>query len=163
MDSADKKAFLDKCIAEEKKYTFPEFARNDAWELGHDLVESTKDFLDDGPLAVSIFLNGTEVFRWFPEGTGLFHEQWLRRKYNTVTTLDRASMTWKAKLACDGSSLEAECLNPMDYADCGGGFPIRIKGGAVIGFIGVSGLSDDKDQAALIAGLDKFFKRHNWA
>lgn len=148
---------LRKYLEEEKRYTFPEFSRDDVWELGCSLVEACSK--KSGPLAVSIWLNGTEVFRYFPTGTGAFHEQWLGRKRNTVTVLERSSMRFKAELAVNGSSLQEECLDSMEYADCGGGFPIRLKGGCVIGFIGVSGLSDDEDHAALLEGLQLFFEK----
>lgn len=154
------KEFYDQCLAEEKKYTFPRFARSDAWYLGCDLVEATKVF--SGPLAVTVWINGTEVFSYYPEGTGKFHDMWLTRKRNTVTTMDMASMTFKAKLAFTGSTLEEEGLDPNRYVACGGGFPIRIEGGCVIGFIGVSGLADSEDHEAILAGLDRFFARKGW-
>ena len=152
--------FYEQCLAEESKYIFPEFARNDVWNLGCDLVEATKAF--SGPLAVTVWINGAEVFSYYPEGTGKFHDMWLTRKRNTVSTLGMASMTFKAKLAAMGSDLESEGLDPAKYVACGGGFPIRIKGGCVIGFIGCSGLADTEDHAAILAGLDRFFARKGW-
>ena len=154
------KEFYEQCLAEESKYIFPEFARNDVWDLGCDLVEATKAF--SGPLAVTVWINGAEVFSYYPEGTGKFHDMWLTRKRNTVSTLGMASMTFKAKLAAMGSDLESEGLDPAKYVACGGGFPIRIKGGCVIGFIGCSGLADTEDHAAILAGLDRFFARKGW-
>ena len=154
------KEFYEQCLAEERKYIFPEFARNDVWNLGCDLVEATKAF--SGPLAVTVWINGAEVFSYYPEGTGKFHDMWLTRKRNTVSTLGMASMTFKAKLAAMGSDLESEGLDPAKYVACGGGFPIRIKGGCVIGFIGCSGLADTEDHAAILAGLDRFFARKGW-
>jgi len=151
------KEFYEQCLAEEKKYTFDSFDRNDVWKLGNCLVEATSKAA--GPLAVTISLNGTEVFRYYPLGTGKFHEMWLNKKRNTVTTMEMASMTLKAKFAYNGSSLEDELLDPTQFVACGGGFPIRLKGGAVIGFIGVSGLPDSEDHAALLAGLDLYFNR----
>ena len=154
------KEFYEQCLAEESKYIFPEFARNDVWDLGCDLVEATKAF--SGPLAVTVWINGAEVFSYYPEGTGKFHDMWLTRKRNTVSTLGMASMTFKAKLAAMGSDLESEGLDPVKFVACGGGFPIRIKGGCVIGFIGCSGLADTEDHAAILAGLDRFFERKGW-
>ncbi|MDO4939370.1 MAG: heme-binding protein [Lachnospiraceae bacterium] len=154
------KELYEKCLAEEKKYVFPEFGRNDVWNLGCDIVEATKAF--SGPLAVTIWINGAEVFAYYPEGTGRFHDMWLTRKRNTVTVLGMASMTFKAKLAVSGSSLADEGLNSDEFVACGGGFPLRIKGGCVIGFIGCSGLADSEDHAAILAGLDKFFERKGW-
>lgn len=154
------KEWFDQCLAEEEKYTFPEFTRDDVWELGKTLVEEYSKF--PGPLAATIWVNGTELFRYYPEGTGEFHEQWLARKYNTVSIMNMSSMRWKAKLAMNESSMKDECLDEMEYAACGGGFPIRINGGLVVGFIGASGLSDDQDHAALLAGLDAFFRKKGY-
>jgi len=149
--------FYKQCLAQEKKYTFPSLKRSDIWELGNCLVKAAGKA--SGPLAVTIRINDTEVFRYYPEGTGLLHEQWLQRKYNTVKTMNMASMTYKAKLAAEGYPQDDDGLYFPEYAACGGGFPIRLKGGLVIGFIGMSGLSDDEDHAAILAGLDLYFKK----
>jgi len=155
-----KQEYYAACIAEEKKYEFPEFNRNDVWPLGCALVEAANEA--SGPLAVTVWLNGTEVFRYYPCGTGRHNERWLEWKRNTVTTLEMASMTYKAKLEASGMTQEEDGLDFPGFAACGGGFPIRLKGGTVIGFIGMSGLPDEEDHAALIAGLDRYFKKHVW-
>lgn len=154
------KELLQKCIEEEEKYQFSSFSRDDVWELGCDLVEATREF--EGPLAVEIDLNGVNVFRYYPAGTGAFHEQWLERKRKTVYTTEKSSLRVFAELQCNGETLLNDMrLDPMEYADCGGGFPLRLKGGCVIGFIGASGLPHLRDHASVIAALDRFFKRHN--
>lgn len=155
------KEFYEFCLEQEKKYTFPEFSADDVWELGRTLVEEYDRF--SGPLACEIWVNGTERFRYYPKGTGNFHQRWLTGKRNTVTTMEMASMTLKAKFDMNGSTQLDENLEPETFAVCGGGFPIRIKGGCVIGFIGASGLSDEEDHAAIIAGLDAFWKKKGWA
>ena len=71
-------------------------------------------------------------------------------------------ITLKAKLEASGSSLKDEGLDESEFVACGGGFPLRIKGGCVIGFIGCSGLADSEDHAAILAGLDRFFARKGW-
>lgn len=154
------KEMYELCLEQERKYTFPEFSLDDVMELGMTLVEEYSKF--PGPLACEIWINGTERFRYYPNGTGEFHERWLRFKRNTVTTMGMASLTIKAKFEMNGSSLEEEKLEPENYALCGGGFPIRIKGGCVIGFIGASGLTDEEDHAAIIAGLESFWNKKGW-
>lgn len=152
--------FLKQCLEEEERYTFPSFARSDVWELGCDLTAACAEM--PRPLAVTIWLGDTEVFRYYPEGTGAFHELWLNRKRNTVRVMERSSMRWKAELALKESSPEKEGLDPQQYAACGGGFPIRIKGGCVIGFIGVSGMDDGSDHRALLNGLSRFFRKRGF-
>lgn len=156
-----KEEFYEFCLEQEKKYTFPEFTGDDILELGETLIEEYAHF--PGPLACEIWVNGTERFRYYPAGTGAFHQRWLTFKRNAVTTMEMSSMTLKAKFEMNGSTLEEEKLEPEKFALCGGGFPIRLKGGCVIGFIGASGLTDEEDHAAIIAGLDAFWKKKGWS
>lgn len=148
-------------LEHEQKYQFPSFCRDDVWELGCDLVESCKQY--DGPLAVEIDIAGGMVFRYYPSGTGAFHEMWLERKRKTVQLLEKSSLRVSAELKTSGQTLEKDMLlDSMKYADCGGGFPLRMKGGCIFGFVGVSGLTDTVDHDALIGGLNRFFKRHGY-
>ncbi len=152
---------LARTIEEEQTYQFPAFKREEVWELGCDLVESCKEY--DGPLAVEIDIADVMVFRYYPSGTGAFHGMWLERKRKTVKLLEKSSLRVSAELKIKGQTLEKDMLlDPMVYADCGGGFPLRMKNGCIFGFIGVSGLADTLDHAALIGGLERFFKRHGY-
>ncbi len=148
-------------LRQEEMYQFPTFSRDDVWELGCDLVESCRH--REGPLAAEIYIGDVLVFRYYPEGTGAFHEMWLNRKRNTVRVLEKSSMRVAAELAMSGQTMEGDMLLSLqDYADCGGGFPLRTKNGCIFGFAGVSGLADTVDHAALIGGLDRFFRRHGY-
>lgn len=149
--------------AQEELYQFPSFDREDVWELGCDLVESCRTF--DGPLASEIYIGDVLMFRYFPPKTGTLHEMWLNRKRSTVRALGKNSMLVAAELAVQGKTVEDVVQGlPLadDYADCGGGFPLRTKDGVVFGFAGVSGMADTCDHAALVGGLDRFFRRRGW-
>ena len=157
------KANCEQYRREDELYRFPSFLRDDIWELGCDLVESCKDY--DGPLAVEIFVGDVMVFRYYPATTGTLHEMWLGRKRNTARALGKSTMLVAAELAVNGQTIIdviPGCPNKDDYADCGGGFPLRLKDGTVFGFAGVSGLADTLDNAALIGGLDRYFRRRGW-
>ncbi len=146
-----------------EQYRFPTFSREDVWELGCDLVASCQTF--DGSLAVEIYVGNVMMFRWFSPNTGTLHEMWLQRKRNTVEALKRSSMLVAAELAVNGQTI-ADVIEGVpyaeDYADCGGGFPICLQDGTMLGFIGVSGMADTEDHAALVGGLDRFFRRRGW-
>lgn len=157
----DAQALLELALSQEQTYQFPAFCREDVWELGCDLVEACRKY--DGPLAVEIDIANVMVFRYYPAGTGAFHEMWLNRKRNTVRVLEKSSLRVSAELALTGQTLKEDMLlDPLEYADCGGGFPLRMKDGCIFGFVGVSGLADTVDHAALIDGLDRFFRRHGY-
>jgi len=151
--------FLEQCIRQEETYQFSTFSRGDIWELANDMVEACREF--EGPLAIEIDLNGLMVFRYYPEGTNALNEQWLSRKRRTVYATEKSTIRLFAELKESNETLlKDRRLDPMDYADCGGGFPLRLKGGCVIGFIGVSGLPHLRDHKALITGLARYLKKH---
>lgn len=147
------------CLQQEETYQFTHFDRDDVWALGCALVESARSM--EGPLAVEIELNGTVVFRHFPAGTGAFHEQWLARKRNTVRLTGHSSLYIFADLAARGVTMQEDMrLDSVEYADCGGGFPLRLRGGCVIGSLCASGLPHLRDHATVIQALDRFFQTH---
>ncbi|MCD8096843.1 MAG: heme-binding protein [Lachnospiraceae bacterium] len=155
----DYQKLLDKAQKEENFYRFPTFTQDNVLELALDLIESCKDF--DGPLAIEIDLAGVMVFRYYPTGTGAYHEMWLKRKRRTVTLLQKSSLRVRAELGAKGEDLEKDmCLDPKEYVACGGGFPIRLQSGSLVGFIGASGLTDIEDHNAIIGGLDRYFRRN---
>lgn len=72
---------------------------------------------------MEIDISGVMVFRYYPSGTGAFHEMWLERKRKTVQLLEKSSLRVSAKLKTTGQTREKDMLlEPMQYADCGGGF-----------------------------------------
>lgn len=87
MDRAEAQKALQACIADEQAYQFTSFSHRDAWELGHALVDACEKM--GAPLAVEIEINHVIVFRYYPDGTGAYHEQWLRRKRNLVNLLEK--------------------------------------------------------------------------
>lgn len=150
---------LEKVLQQEREYQFRNFSHADAWELGNELVAACAEM--EGPLAVEIEVNHVIVFRYYPDGTGKFHEQWLQRKRNMVNTVEKSTLRCKFEIEQNHEDLERDwCLSPLQYAACGGGFPIRLRGGSVIGVVAVSGLPDLRDHAALIEGLRRYFEKH---
>ena len=84
------------------------------------------------PLAVEIEINHVIVFRYYPDGTGAYHEQWLRRKRNLVACLKKLParvLRAGGQLRGSGTRLAAAA---RVFAACSGAFPIRIRGGSVI-------------------------------
>ena len=62
-----------------------------------------------------------------------------------------------------GFATKEEKRMPRDtYAACGGGFPIRLKEGAVIGSICVSGLPDWEDHQVIVETLEAYFQKRGW-
>ncbi|MDR2477810.1 MAG: heme-binding protein [Treponema sp.] len=144
---------IDKLIAiaeeQEKLLRFEHFDHSDAWHLGYIIV---KKILENRlALSVSIRLfNGLTVFQYFPEGTGLNNESWLRRKYNTVREFETSTLLNTLHFTRRKWTFEGRGLDPAQYVSGGGGFPIRIKGTGVIGAVLVSGLPHLEDHGIIV-------------
>jgi uncharacterized protein (UPF0303 family) len=82
----------------------------------------------------------------------------MRRKFNSVITMNKCSMRCWADSILSGEDLEAHGLNSTDYVFCGGGFPIRLKSGEMVAVLTVSNLPHEQDHQFIIDGLTAYFQ-----
>lgn len=148
-------SLVKKCLDEEKQYQFTSFSHRDALDLGMDLLKVSRERGE--VVGIEIRINQVSVFKYLPDGTGKFHEMWLERKSRMAEVMEMSTLRAYAQLEENQEDLMKDWfLDPNDYAACGGGFPIRLKDGCVIGSICVSGLPHLKDHALLIDGIKSF-------
>ena len=134
---------------------FDHFSNRDAWELGAFLASRVHDRKIE--MAISIRkLSGSIVFQYLTDNTTLSNQQWMQRKFNTVCLTEGCSLRAWATSAAKGQSLEVQGLSPMDYAFCGGGFPIRLKSGELIGVLIVSNLPHKEDHGFIVDALGEW-------
>ena len=114
MDRAEAQKALQACVADEQTYQFTSFSHRDAWELGHALVDACEKM--GAPLAVEIEINHVIVFRYYPDGTGAYHEQWLRRKRNLVNLLEKSSQRAYYELEVNHEDQERDWRPPRAAA-----------------------------------------------
>ena len=101
--------------------------------------------------------NGCIVFQHCPDGTNLLNQKWMERKFNTVKLMERSSLLSALTWERDGDIPSVHGLADKDYALCGGGFPIRIKGtDTVIGAVIASNLYHIADHEFIIDCLREF-------
>ena len=134
---------------------FDRFTNQDAWNLGCFLVERVQQMQID--MAISIRrLNGSIIFQYVTEGTSLNNQKWLQRKFNTVCLNEGSSLRAWATSALKGQTLEEQGYSPMEYAYCGGGFPIRLKNGELAGVLLVSNLPHKQDHGFIVDSLSQW-------
>ena len=76
---------------QEKRLRFDHFSNRDAWELGRFITE--KIYAENRELAVAIRrLNGTIIYQHLTEGTNHINQNWMERKFNTVSYFERCSL-----------------------------------------------------------------------
>ena len=144
-------------LKQEEILQFEHFNNQDAWDLGKLMVEEIGQ--SGIELAVCIRkLNGNIIFQYASEKTNLNNQNWMIRKFNTVSLMERSSLgaTVVSKITKEDAAVHG--LSNTDYIFCGGGFPIRIKSGGIAAIVTVSNLPHVQDHAFIVKCLAKFLK-----
>ena len=149
---------LEELIAHEEKLVFDAFSADDAMKLAQILLEEQKK---DGKMAaIRIVLNGFEVYRYMPEGTGSYNSAWMDKKLSTVQLMGKSTLRLWTEMDLRGVKRKPELLPTSDILFCGGGFPIKLKNGTVIGAVAVSGPAGDAYEHELVVrALEKLLAK----
>lgn len=155
------RAQIDKIMAEvdtqEKALRFKRFTNDDAWELGKIYVEKIKR--EGIEMAVAIRkVNGNTIFSYFSNGTNKLNENWMNRKFNTVTMNEMSSFKRWAISQYSGGTVETMGLDNKDYALCGGGFPVKLENGEMVAVVLASNLPHQLDHKFIVEGMAEFLK-----
>lgn len=145
-------ADIDAVLAQEAALVFPSFAEADALALGLSVVRLAE--ARGQGVFVDIRLWDRVLFTHAMAGTSSDNEDWVRRKINVVRRFHCASYRKGLELKRDGKALDAAVgCGPMDYAPHGGGFPIRLAGGPIIGCLTVSNLPQREDHKLAVEAV----------
>ena len=140
---------------QEELLRFDHFSSRDAWELGSFLVQRVFDRQLD--MAISIRkLNGYTIFQYGTQNTTISNQQWMHRKFNTVSLTESSSLRAWATAELKGQTLESQGISSADYAFCGGGFPIRVKSGEIVAILLTSNLPHEMDHDFMIQCLKEW-------
>ena len=139
-------------LAQEAALIFPSFDEATAWAVGSH-IRALAAKRNHG-VFIDIRLWDRVLFTHAMAGTSSDNEDWVRRKVNVVKRFQCSSYRKGLELKRDGKVLdEAVGCDPMDYAPHGGGFPVRIKGGPIIGCITVSNLPQREDHKLAVEAI----------
>jgi len=158
--SQDFHKILEITMEQEALLRFPAFHNRDALALGNFLAERVH--ARGIELAICIRkVNGNILFQYVTEGTCLNNQNWMNRKFHTVRLMERSSLGAWANSAILGEPVEAHGLSPQEYVFCGGGFPIRLTSGEMVGVITVSNLPHMADHQFIVEALTDWLKAKN--
>lgn len=128
------------------------FNNASAWELGN-FIKTAAEAMSTS-VAIEVYAFGQIVFSYAMPGTAIDHQDWLRRKRQTVLRFGHSSYFQGLYNAAKNRDFEAiPHLDPKEYCAHGGSFPIRIKNSGVIGTVTVSGLPQETDHQLAIDAL----------
>jgi len=143
---------LTELLAQEETLTLRHFTNHDALRAGQYVIDHA--LREQLSVAVELKRNGQRLFYAALDGTAPDQEEWIRRKSNVVLRHGHSSLYMRLYNESKNRSYHTMyAVDPADYADAGGSFPVRVAGVGVIGTITVSGLSQEADHQLAIEAL----------
>jgi len=140
---------------QESQLVFKSFDELVALEIGRRLVELALS--EKAPVVIDIRTPDRTLFHAALPGASPDNDHWARRKSNVTLRMHKASLRVGELNRARGRSLSPEIgLDPLDYADHGGSFPVRVSGTGVVAAITVSGLKSEEDHAMIVTVLENY-------
>ena len=143
---------LESITAEQEKLLLDAFSFDFIWELGSRM--RAKAAARQAPIAIEIANGDAVVFSSLLPGATPDNIHWVRRKRAVAERFHKSSLFMR--LQCEAKSIDFHQryrLPNTDYAASGGGVPLILRGGALVGTVGVSGLLDVEDHALTASTL----------
>jgi uncharacterized protein (UPF0303 family) len=154
MAETDHRRRLKRLEDQERKLVFADFSHADAWRLGTMLVGIAAE--RSLPVAVRITIGDQIAFHVGMPGSSADNDGWLERKERVVRRFGVS--TFLLKTRAEAAGREFRELDPERFAVAGGCVPIRTASGALLGTVGVSGLSQADDHALVLDAMAQFLK-----
>lgn len=140
---------------QEEILQFSHFTHGDAWELGNIIVMEARR--RNTPVVLKIRLNsGQTVYQFAFDGMTPYTDALADRKLNVVTHMETSSLHLHMLLRQNQETLGDMGLDSRIYADCGGGFPIRVEDVGVVGAIAAAGANHVADHDLLVKCISKY-------
>ncbi|MCZ8181105.1 MAG: heme-degrading domain-containing protein [Rhizobium sp.] len=144
---------------QESLLVFKSFDERVALDVGQRLVDLALS--QKAPVVIDIRTSDRTLFHVALPGASPDNDQWARRKSNVTLRMHKASLRVGELNRARGRSVSPEIgLDPLDYADHGGSFPVRVEGTGVIAAITVSGLKSEEDHAMIVTVLEAYLGKH---
>lgn len=141
--------------AQEDLLRFDHFTARDAWELGAFIV--SRVYNQNLDMAVCIRkMNGHILFQHCTQGTTLSNQKWMQRKFNTASLTEGSSLRAWATLNLKDQTPQDQGVSALDYAYCGGAFPVRLKSGELVAMAIVSNLPHREDHRFLVSCMAQY-------
>lgn len=140
---------------QENMLRFDRFTAHDAWELGSFITSTVYE--KGMEMAICIRKPGGHIlFQHCTQNTTLSNQNWMQRKFNTAILTESASLRAWANLNLKGQVPQDQGVSPLDYAYCGGAFPIRLRSGELVGVLIVSNLPHREDHRFVVSCLAQY-------
>jgi uncharacterized protein (UPF0303 family) len=146
-------SLIDTIEKQEARLVFKAFDELAALNLGQRLV--TLALSQAAPVVIDIRTPDRTLFHAALPGASPDNDHWARRKSNVTLRFHKASLRVGETNRLRERGVTPDLgLDPLDYADHGGSFPVRVAGTGVVAAITVSGLKSQEDHDMIVAVLE---------
>ncbi|MDN5788130.1 heme-degrading domain-containing protein [Pseudorhodobacter sp.] len=142
---------IDSLQQQERELIWSQFTADTALDLGETLLEEARR--SNLPIVIDIRTADQTLFHAALPGATPLNDLWALRKSNAVLKFHCSSLLLGTRMRGKGKTFADEGLDDVTYANHGGSFPIRLRGGMVVAAVTVSGLPQAEDHALVVAGI----------
>lgn len=146
----DYKAKAKEVEAQEEELQFDYFDSQRALDIGMALIEEAKN--RNNKICIDIAIAGRRLFHYSSDGNAASNDIMIERKKNTAMHTGHSSLWAHYMLKDMGLTIDEKWhLDPSQYAEVGGAFPIRLGNCPTsIGTITVSGFAHETDHGIIV-------------
>lgn len=143
---------ISELAAQQQSLQLHRFDYDFAWALGTRIRE--RAVAAQAPVAIEVRHGRDVVFATLLAGATIDNFDWTRRKCAVAHRFHRSSLAVRLEAEAQGYDFNARFrLPPADYVASGGGVPLMLASGTLIGTVGVSGLPDVEDHQIIVSAL----------
>jgi uncharacterized protein (UPF0303 family) len=129
-----------------------------AWHLGVSMRERAASAA--APVAITVAHGADLIFSVLMPGATPDNSDWAMRKRAVAGRFHRSSLAMRLEAERDGVDFNRRYrLAESDFAASGGGVPLILRNGTLIGTAGVSGLPDVDDHSLIVDALKSLLPR----
>lgn len=145
-------------LTQERELLLDTFDYTFAWELGRRM--HGKAVAAGMPVAIEITHGADPVFFALAPGATPDNKDWVRRKRNVALRFQHSSLYMRVMAEKTGINFNSRYRLPeTEFAASGGGVPLVLRHGGIIGAAAVSGMPDVEDHRLITATLQEMISR----
>lgn len=149
---------LEELAAEQEALRLDVFDYDFAWELGARMRANAAK--TRAPVSIQVAHGADLVFSLLMPGSTPDNLDWAARKRAVANRFHRSSLAMRIEAEQKGHNFNQRYRLPdTAFAASGGGVPLMLKAGTLIGTAGVSGLPDVEDHRLIVTALREILGR----
>ncbi|MBO9112472.1 MULTISPECIES: heme-degrading domain-containing protein [Rhizobium/Agrobacterium group] len=143
---------LESLATEQQELQLERFDYDFAWALGQEI--RARASAENAPVAIEISHGLSPVFTTLLPGATIDNLDWTARKRAVAHRFHKSSLAVRLEAEAGGYDFNDRFRLPNDsFVASGGGFPLIMRGGTLIGTACVSGLPDTDDHRLIVEAL----------